>query len=96
MLINTHLVKDFLGKKHLICCFAYNSAFCVACFIQILVPEINTHSGWKPVFHLLMAMVRTVLLHFVLLTVLFTFPNVEMTDSVGNGHASFSVLIVFE
>lgn len=23
---------------------------------QILIPEINTHSGWKPVFHLLMAM----------------------------------------
>ena len=26
----------------------------------------------------------------------FDIPNVEMTDSVGNGHASFSVLIVFE
>ena len=29
---------------------------------QLLVPEINTHSGWKPVFYLFMVMVRSVFL----------------------------------
>lgn len=40
----------------------YQRSLCYAfsLYIQFLVPEINTHSGWKPVFYFLMVMVRVV------------------------------------